>query len=247
MSGAERRTWRSDAGRRPAGLLVLADGTTFEGEAAGWWDPERPVPAVGEVVFNTTLTGYQEVLTDPSYAGQIVCFTYPHIGNYGITAADNESRRAFCRGLIVRELAPRPSSWRSQRSLGDFLVDQRLPGLEGIDTRRLTRHIRDAGAMPGAFGPVSGPAALAEAAIVEAARSAPGHRRRRPGRRGDHRRALHDRRRSAAGRRLRLRDQTHHPAPPRPSGHRHRGPGVDPGRGGAGRTPGRGLPFQRPG
>ena len=72
----------------------------------------------GEVVFNTTLTGYQEVLTDPSYAGQIICFTYPHIGNYGITAADNESRRAFCRGLIVRELAPRPSSWRSEQQPG---------------------------------------------------------------------------------------------------------------------------------
>ena len=136
--------------------------------------PSEPAPAVGEVVFNTTLTGYQEVLTDPSYAGQIVCFTYPHIGNYGITAADNESRRAFCRGLIARELAPRPSSWRSQRSLGDFLVEQRLPGLEGIDTRRLTRHLRDAGAMPGAFGPVTGPAALPEAAIATAARSAPG-------------------------------------------------------------------------
>ena len=136
--------------------------------------PERPVPATGEVVFNTTLTGYQEVLTDPSYAGQIICFTYPHIGNYGIAAADNESRRAFCRGLIVRELAPRPSSWRSERTLGDFLVEQRLPGLRGIDTRRLTRHIRDAGSMPGAFGPVSGPAALDEAAIIEAARPAPG-------------------------------------------------------------------------
>jgi carbamoyl-phosphate synthase small subunit len=162
-------------GDRPhEALLVLADGTTFEGEAAGWWDPERPAPAVGEVVFNTTLTGYQEVLTDPSYAGQIVCFTYPHIGNYGITAADNESRRAFCRGLIARELVPRPSSWRSQRSLGEFLVEQRLPGLGGIDTRRLTRHLRDAGAMPGAFGPVSGPAALTESTIAAAARSASG-------------------------------------------------------------------------
>ena len=134
MSGADQPTRPASEptmrgrGRRAEALLVLADGTTFEGEAAGWWDPERPVPAVGEVVFNTTLTGYQEVLTDPSYAGQIVCFTYPHIGNYGITAADNESRRAFCRGLIVRELAPRPSSWRSQRSLADFLVEQRLPG-----------------------------------------------------------------------------------------------------------------------
>jgi carbamoyl-phosphate synthase small subunit len=155
-------------------LLVLADGTTFEGEAVGWWDPEQPQPASGEVVFNTTLTGYQEVLTDPSYAGQIVCFTYPHIGNYGITAADNESRRAFCRGLIVRELSPRPSSWRSERSLGEFLVEQRLPGLAGIDTRRLTRHIRDAGAMPGAFGPVSGPGAIDETTLKDRARDEPG-------------------------------------------------------------------------
>jgi carbamoyl-phosphate synthase small subunit len=157
-----------------AALLVLADGTTFEGHTIGWWDPERPHPATGEVVFNTTLTGYQEVLTDPSYAGQIVCFTYPHIGNYGITAADNESRRAFCRGLIVRELSPRPSSWRSERSLGDFLAEQRLPGLSGIDTRRLTRHIRDAGSMPAAFGPVSGEGALSETALTEAAQAEPG-------------------------------------------------------------------------
>jgi len=164
------------------GLLVLADGTTFEGEAIGWWgagddgdSAEAEVrPATGEVVFNTTLTGYQEVLTDPSYAGQIVCFTYPHIGNYGIAAADSESRRAFCRGLIVRDLAPRPSSWRSERSLGDFLEEQRLPGLTGIDTRRLTRHIREAGSMPAAFGPVSGPAALEPSDLEAAARREPG-------------------------------------------------------------------------
>ncbi len=154
-------------------LLVLADGTIFAGEAIGWWDPERPVPATGEIVFNTTLTGYQEVLTDPSYAGQVVCFTYPHIGNYGIAAADSESRRIFCRGLIVRELAARPSSWRSERSLGDFLGEQRIPGLAGIDTRRLTRHIRDAGSMPGAFGPVSGPGALDETTLKDAAVAAP--------------------------------------------------------------------------
>ncbi len=159
---------------RQTGLLVLADGTIFEGEAIGWWDEASPAVATGEVVFNTTLTGYQEVLTDPSYAGQIVCFTYPHIGNYGITPADSESRRAFCRGLIVREAATRPSSWRSQQSLAEFLVEQRLPGLAGIDTRRLTRHIRDTGAMPGAFGPVSGPGALTESLLVEAARTAPG-------------------------------------------------------------------------
>jgi carbamoyl-phosphate synthase small subunit len=178
------------------GLLVLADGTTFEGEAIGWWGspdgtgpdgmgtaatasgetgaPGRLGPATGEVVFNTTLTGYQEVLTDPSYAGQIVCFTYPHIGNYGIAAADNESRRAFCRGLIVRDVAPRPSSWRSERSLSEFLNDERLPGLAGIDTRRLTRHIRDAGSMPAAFGPVSGPWAFDPASLEAAARREPG-------------------------------------------------------------------------
>jgi carbamoyl-phosphate synthase small subunit len=164
------------------GLLVLADGTTFEGEAIGWWGPGddgtvaagEAKPATGEVVFNTTLTGYQEVLTDPSYAGQIICFTYPHIGNYGIAAADNESRRAFCRGLIVRDMAPRPSSWRSERSLGDFLHEQHLPGLVGIDTRRLTRHIREAGSMPAAFGPVSGPAAFDQADLLDAARQEPG-------------------------------------------------------------------------
>jgi carbamoyl-phosphate synthase small subunit len=154
--------------------LVLADGTTFEGEAIGWWDTDRPRPATGEVVFNTTLTGYQEVLTDPSYAGQVICFTYPHIGNYGITPADNESRRAFCRGLIVRELAPRPSNWRSQQTLGEFLYRERLPGLAGIDTRRLTRHIRGAGSMPGAFGPITGPGALEHATLLEAALAEPG-------------------------------------------------------------------------
>ena len=155
-------------------MLVLADGSLFEGHAIGWWEADAPRAASGEVVFNTTLTGYQEVLTDPSYAGQIVCFTYPHIGNYGITAADNESRQAFCRGLIVRELSPRPSSWRSEHSLGEFLVQQRLPGLAGIDTRRLTRHIRQAGSMPGAFGPVSGPGALSETALKDAAQAEPG-------------------------------------------------------------------------
>ncbi len=154
-------------------LLVLQDGTIFEGEAAGYWD-EDPVVATGEVLFNTTLTGYQEVLTDPSYAGQIIAFTYPHIGNYGITGRDSESARTFCRGLIVRDLAPRPSSWRSERTIHEFLLEQRLPALTGIDTRRLTRHIRDAGSMPAAFGPVSGPGALGETALKEAAGSEPG-------------------------------------------------------------------------
>ena len=151
------------------GLLILADGTSFEGETIGWWDPEAPRPATGEVVFNTTLTGYQEVLTDPSYAGQIICFTYPHIGNYGIAASDNESRRTFCRGMIVRDLAPRPSSWRSEKSLPQFLDEQMLPAMGGIDTRRLTRHIREAGAMPAAFGPINlfDEATLKQAAMSE--------------------------------------------------------------------------------
>jgi len=133
-----------------AAQLVLADGTTFEGEAIGV-EPEDGC-STGEVVFNTVLTGYQEVLTDPSYAGQIITFTYPHIGNYGVTEADNESRRPFCRGVIIRDLARRSSNWRSDQDLEAFLVAHGLAGIAGIDTRRLTRHIRDLGAMPGAFG-----------------------------------------------------------------------------------------------
>jgi carbamoyl-phosphate synthase small subunit len=134
-------------------LLVLADGTTFEGEAIGA-DPAGGI-ATGEVVFNTALTGYQEIISDPSYAGQIITFTYPHIGNYGVTPLDDESRRPFARGVIVRELARRRSSWRAEGDLDGFLRAAGLPGIAGIDTRRLTRHIRDTGAMPGAFGTAS--------------------------------------------------------------------------------------------
>ena len=131
-------------------LLVLADGTTFEGEAFGAEPPDGV--ATGEVVFNTVLSGYQEVISDPSYAGQIITFTYPHIGNYGVTAEDDESRRPFCRGVIIRDLARRRSSWRSDGDLDAYLRRHNVPGIAGIDTRRLTRHIRDVGAMPGAFG-----------------------------------------------------------------------------------------------
>jgi carbamoyl-phosphate synthase small subunit len=148
---------------RPA-LLVLADGTTFEGEAIGAPPPDGV--ATGEVVFNTVLTGYQEVITDPSYAGQIITFTYPHIGNYGVTARDNEAARPHCRGVIVRDLARRASSWRSESELGVFLEDRGIPGIAGIDTRRLTRHIRDAGAMPAAFG-TADEAVLKQAAVDE--------------------------------------------------------------------------------
>ncbi len=150
-------------------MLVLADGTCFEGEAAGWWDPDAARPATGEVVFNTSLTGYQEILTDPSYAGQIVCFTYPHIGNYGVTPHDDESSRAWVRGMIARDLSTRPSNWRSTMSIGEFLAKERIPAIVGVDTRRLTRHIRQAGAMPAAFGPVAGPLGLAMSDLAAAA------------------------------------------------------------------------------
>jgi carbamoyl-phosphate synthase small subunit len=136
--------------RRSEAVLVLTDGETFEGEAIGALD--AGVVATGEVVFNTALSGYQEILTDPSYAGQVIAFTYPHIGNYGVNATDAESRRTFCRGVIVRDLTDRPSSWRSEEGIEPFLRRHGVPGITGIDTRRLTRHLRDAGALPGAFG-----------------------------------------------------------------------------------------------
>ncbi len=130
------------------GALVLADGSAFEGELLG---AEVEV-ASGEVVFNTVLSGYQEVITDPSYAGQIISFTNPHIGNYGVNALDYESRGTFCRGVVVRELARRHSNQRAEGDLDAMLRTHGVPGIGGIDTRRLTRLIRDTGAMPGAFG-----------------------------------------------------------------------------------------------
>ena len=133
-----------------AGLLVLADGTTFEGFAVGH-QPDAGATA-GEVVFNTALSGYQEIVTDPSYAGQIITFTYPHIGNYGVNADDDEARAPACRGVIVRDLARRPSNWRATEDLRGYLERHQIAGISGIDTRRLTRHIRESGAMPGAFG-----------------------------------------------------------------------------------------------
>jgi carbamoyl-phosphate synthase small subunit len=147
-------------------VLVLADGTLFEGEAIGA-EPAGGV-ATGEVVFNTVMSGYQEVITDPSYAGQVITFTYPHIGNYGVAPDDDESRRPFCRGVVVRELARRPSSWRAADDLGTFLARHGVPGIAGVDTRRLTRHIREAGSMPCAFG------TAAETTLKEAAQHEPG-------------------------------------------------------------------------
>ena len=147
-------------------LLVLADGAEFEGEAIGALaDVEAELTvATGEFVFNTALSGYQEVLTDPSYAGQVITFTYPHIGNYGTNRADEESGGVHCAGIVVRELARRPSSWRSEEGLDAWLRRHRLPGVAGIDTRRLTRHLRNHGALPGAFG--TDEAAVRRAAVT---------------------------------------------------------------------------------
>ncbi len=157
MSAGILGTSRSEA------LLVLGDGETFEGEAIGAY-PEDGV-ATGEAVFNTVLSGYQEVITDPSYAGQVIAFTYPHIGNYGVNPTDDEAPRPHCKGIIVRDLAERPSSWRATGSLEEFLVRHSIPGMTGVDTRRLTRHLRDQGAMPCAFGTASR-SVIAEAAAV---------------------------------------------------------------------------------
>ncbi len=136
--------------RREPAHLVLADGTVFRGEAAGFAPPSGV--STGEVVFNTAMSGYQEVLTDPSYAGQVVAFTYPHIGNYGVTPLDEESARPACSGLVVRDLADHPSSWRAVGPLEGFLVQHRVAAITGVDTRRLTRRLRDAGAVGCAFG-----------------------------------------------------------------------------------------------
>ncbi len=137
------------------GALVLADGSVFEGELIGPDPTGTARIATGEVVFNTALSGYQEIITDPSYAGQMITFTYPHIGNYGVNAHDVESRGAFARGVIVRDLARRASNHRSEGHLADLLEQHGIPGIAGIDTRRLTRIIRDSGSMPGAFGDAS--------------------------------------------------------------------------------------------
>jgi carbamoyl-phosphate synthase small subunit len=150
---------------RHEALLVLGDGETFEGEAIGA-APEQGV-ATGEAVFNTVLSGYQEVITDPSYAGQVIAFTCPHIGNYGVNPTDDEAVRPHCTGVIVRDLAERPSSWRSTASLEEFMVRHAIPGMTGVDTRRLTRHLRDRGAMPCAFGTAHADVLAAAAAAAK--------------------------------------------------------------------------------
>jgi len=132
-------------------FLVMADGRVFRG---------RPLGAIGqtsgEVVFNTAMMGYQEILTDPSYDGQIVTMTYPLIGNVGVNREDVESRRPFVKGFIVKEESAIPSNWRQERGLGEYLREHGVVGIQGIDTRALTRHIRLHGAMPGLISSVSG-------------------------------------------------------------------------------------------
>ncbi len=128
-------------------LLATADGEVFRGNSVG-----GPGVASGEAVFNTSMTGYQEILTDPSYAGQIVVMTYPHIGNYGVVEFDAQSSGPAVSGFIMRSLSRRESSWRSEGSLADYLLRHDVVAVSEVDTRRLTRHIRDRGAMPIAMG-----------------------------------------------------------------------------------------------
>jgi len=149
---------------RPAALLALADGTVFRGESIG-----AQGSAIGEVVFNTALTGYQEILTDPSYARQIVTLTYPHIGNVGTNDEDDESDRVFASGLVIRDLPLRVSNYRSQRDLQSFLEERSVVAISGIDTRALTQRLRDGGAQAGAI--VTGTDADAAVAL---ARTFPG-------------------------------------------------------------------------
>jgi carbamoyl-phosphate synthase small subunit len=145
-------------------LLALADGTIFEGRALGYEGE-----TVGEVVFNTAMTGYQEVLTDPSYKGQIITMTSPHIGNYGMTPEDAESRRIWAEGFIVKEASRFASNWRSRQRVQDYLHEAKIVGIEGLDTRALTRHLREHGSQQGLITHVDGDSRR----VVEKAQAAP--------------------------------------------------------------------------
>ena len=146
---------------RTSALLALEDGTVYHGESIG-----AIGQSVGEVVFNTSMTGYQEILTDPSYCRQIVTLTYPHIGNVGVNVEDEESTNIHASGLIIRDLSPVVSSWRSEEALDSYLERHNLVGLAGIDTRALTRRLRDKGAMKGCI--VAGDNIDIDAAIAAA-------------------------------------------------------------------------------
>jgi carbamoyl-phosphate synthase small subunit len=148
-----------------AAVLALADGTAFRGHAFG-----AAGEASGELVFNTSMTGYQEILTDPSYEGQLVAMTYPEIGNVGVNREDVESRRPFVRGFVVREYREAPSSWRAEQSLGAYLAHWGIPGIQGIDTRALVRHLRDHGAQAAVLSSID----LDPERLVRKAKGAPG-------------------------------------------------------------------------
>jgi carbamoyl-phosphate synthase small subunit len=150
---------------RPAALLALEDGTVFRGYSCGALGE-----AAGELCFNTSMSGYQEVLTDPSYAGQIVTMTTPHIGNYGVNGADMESRGVFAKGFVVREMCGEPSNWRSEESLPAFLERSGVVAIEGLDTRRVVRHLRERGAMRAVISTVD----LDEASLVAKAAGSQG-------------------------------------------------------------------------
>jgi carbamoyl-phosphate synthase small subunit len=147
-------------------ILALEDGTVFEGVSVG-----APGTSVGEVVFNTAMTGYQEILTDPSYARQLVTLTYPHVGNTGCTAQDDEAERVWASGLIVRDVPRRPSNWRSTVALPEWLAARGVVAISGIDTRKLTRLLRDRGSQNGCLMAGEG---IDRDKAVEAARKFPG-------------------------------------------------------------------------
>ena len=153
----------------PTALLALEDGTLFEGVSVG-----APGLSVGEVVFNTAMTGYQEILTDPSYARQLVTLTYPHIGNTGCTDQDDEARQVWAAGLIVRDVPRRPSNWRNQQALPEWMKQRGVVAIADIDTRKLTRLLRDRGAMNGALLAVAPGEALDADKAIETARKFPG-------------------------------------------------------------------------
>ncbi|MCP9809542.1 glutamine-hydrolyzing carbamoyl-phosphate synthase small subunit [Cyanobium sp. HWJ4-Hawea] len=145
-------------------LLVLADGTVLRGEAFG-----ATGTAIGEVVFNTGMTGYQEVMTDPSYSGQLVTFTYPELGNTGVNSVDQEADQPHVRGVIARHISPSVSNWRAEGDLPQWLTSHGVVGIHGVDTRALVRHLRDGGAINGAISSDGTPAAT----LLERVRSAP--------------------------------------------------------------------------
>src|SRR5436309_4672532 len=173
--GREYRGWARPRRGRPAGgasrvsgrppaILALEDGRVFRGEAFG-----ALAETTGEVVFNTAMTGYQEVLSDPSYCGQIVTFTYPLMGNYGVNGSDWESEQIRAQAMVCREVCEVPSNWRAEGRLQDLLEQRGVPGICGIDTRALTRHLRDRGVMRGCLSALERDAD----ALIEKARSSP--------------------------------------------------------------------------